>query len=219
MENIFTPLIDSGRITDIAGLKKAYRRIALKTHPDRAGSDRYVEDFIRLKDSFREAEEYLQQKHEKPAAVSKIEPEPDHRFLFYVALKKIDALESPYYLDKDMLEAELAEANADALRHFAAWKGRTDLFEKAMREYGQLKTEKRQNTLAQLRKPLLYQNIKPVLFNIIYYHITASGYYRMQTKRIIAPVLRLLEQREMHALKEYMELLFADLGNDPAVFG
>ena len=95
MDNIFIKLIKNNKIKNIEDLKKVYRNIAKKTHPDVVGSDQFVKTFIQFKDYYEEAKIFLESKN----CISEKKNEPvneNYRFLFFQELKILDTLELPY---------------------------------------------------------------------------------------------------------------------------
>ena len=49
MSNAFLRLIESGRIQSSDGLKAAYRKAIMKTHPEAAVSNKYLESYLKLR--------------------------------------------------------------------------------------------------------------------------------------------------------------------------
>ena len=52
MDNVFIKLIDENKIKNLDDLKKAFRKLAKRTHPDSVGSDRFVEKFMKIQRRF-----------------------------------------------------------------------------------------------------------------------------------------------------------------------
>ena len=75
------------------------------------------------------------------------------------------------------------------------------------------------NTLANLRKPSLYKNLRPIFFNLSNYHITGLEFYKKQLKRNLNQILKRLEDNNFLDLKKFLVFLINDIENGPAVFG
>jgi len=59
MRNALIELIRDGKIQSPADLKKIYRTMVLRTHPDAIGSDILLESYLEIRRSYEEAERYL----------------------------------------------------------------------------------------------------------------------------------------------------------------
>lgn len=212
-DNRFINLIDSGSITDPHGLKDSYRALVMRTHPDHAGNSR-IEEYLRLEDDYQEALQFLCTR----AGLTGI-GEENVRLLFFQELRKIDGLESPYCLDKDLADERLRTARSNAERYFRRWRGESTLFSEMLVEHDVLKHEKKKNSLAELYKPRDFERIRPLSFSLTYYHLTGQPFYRIQVKRLRTPVLQLLAKRGLTSLHSYYALLADDITNGPAIEG
>ncbi|MEK6796450.1 MAG: hypothetical protein AABZ39_16855 [Spirochaetota bacterium] len=211
-DNRFIALIDNGSIADHAGLKDAYRSLVMSTHPDHAGNSR-IEEFLRLEDDYQEAVRFL---HTRNGMTEY--REENARLLFFQELRKIDGLETPYYLDKEAVAERLLAARGNAERYFRRWRGE-NTFAEAIKEHDVLKHEKKKNTLAELYKPPDFERIRPLSFSITYFHLTGQPFYRIQVRRLGKPVLNLLTERRFTALTKYYSMLIDDTTNGPAIDG
>jgi|GEM_PF-2202039 len=219
MDNIFIKLIQNKKINTLEELKKAYRKFAKKTHPDIVGSDQFVEKFIKFKDYFEEAKHYLQSNisffDENNLTIKN-----NYRFLFFQELSKLDTLEMPHNKSNKIIEEKIKSYNEAISILFKKWeKDYYNLFKSANLEYNLIKKEKPKNNLANLRKPSLYFNLKPVIFNICNYHITGLQFYQKQSKRSLDTIIKRLEENNFFSLKKYLLFLIKDMDNGPAVFG
>jgi len=88
MKNVFIPLIDDGRIATLDALKRAYRRLVMKTHPDAIGSNRLVRDFLEFSEFYEEAKSYLSKKGEQLTRDVKTN-KWNYRLEFFRQLKKL----------------------------------------------------------------------------------------------------------------------------------
>ena len=57
--NVLLQLIETGRVQTLDGLKAAYRKAVMKTHPDAAGSNKYLESYLKLRSQYEEAKAHL----------------------------------------------------------------------------------------------------------------------------------------------------------------
>jgi len=203
MSNVFINLIIEKKISNLKGLKKIYHGALKKTHPDTAGSDKFVDKFIQYKKDYEEALRYLEKQNADLEINDKIESN-NYRRLFFIELKIFD-------------ELELSGTNTAFF--FKKWKeGSYDLFLKALEEYGQIKNEKPRNIISNLRKPSLYNILKPVFFNLCHYHVAGSDIYLKQLNRNLDYIFQKLEEKKYFSVKNFLSLLIQDLKNGPAVF-
>lgn len=218
MENIFISLIQNNKIHDQDELKSAFRIIAKQTHPDTVGSDRHVQKFLRIKDFYEDAKRYLKTETAEPHAPP-LSVEENYRFLFFRELYRINTLELSNKKNSTHGEERIASCYEKMKMHFKHWK-KADytLFIDAYDEYRVIRSQKHKNDLANLRKPSLYKNLRPLLFNMSYYHITGSIFYFKQLKRNLDAILLRLEQNQFFALKRFLSLLIEDSEKGPAVF-
>lgn len=218
MENIFINLIKKGKIKDLEELKKAFRKIAKKTHPDSAGSDQFIQKFILFKKKFEEAKQFLKSNNPdlKENKATIIE---NFRFLFFKDLKNLDTLELPHYMNKKIVE-QIKKTKESITTNFKKWEpDYFNLFITANNQYEQIKNEKPKNTHANLRKPSLYKNLRPVFFNLSNYHITGLLFYKKQLKRNLNAILLRLDENHFLDLKKFLLFLIDDMEKGPAVFG
>ncbi len=218
MENIFIKFIQEGKIQNIDGLKKAFRKIAKKTHPDIAGTDQFVDKFIQFKNYYDEAKRFLESNNliqeEKATDLKK-----DFRLLFFQELQKLDTLELPHNHTNNEIEEKIKEVKEFIRIYFKKWKEEYyELFNSANSEYEQIKKEKPANNLANLRKPALYRNLRPVFFNLCSFHITGIQFYQRQLKRNLDLIILRLEEKKYFALKNFLLFLIKDADNGPAIF-
>ena len=218
MKNIFINLIKNKKIQNLEELKKAFRKIAKKTHPDIVGSDQFIQKFILFKTFFEEAKQFLKSKDLIDEEQETIKNQ-NFRFLFFKDLKNLNTLELPHYMNKKIIE-QIKQTKESIAVNFKKWApDNYKLFLSANKEYEQIKNEKYKNTLANLRKPSLYKNLGPIFFNLSNYHIAGINFYKKQLKRNLDNILKRLENNNYHDLKKFILFLIEDMEKGPAVFG
>jgi hypothetical protein len=215
MENVLLKYIHEGRIRSIDELKRIYRRIVLKTHPDSIGSNRFVNRFIEFSNFYEEARAIFDSNtNGSPSKNVRI---PNHRLCFFQAMHILQSLESPYAIeDQETKKLRIESMNLEAHAHFADWKGDlVELYELATNEYDLIKKQKPSGPYM---KHALYFNLRPVFHNIIAYHLTGSSIYRRQIKQNLAAVMLRLEEKQCFSLRDYLQFLIKDMDMGPAVF-
>jgi hypothetical protein len=214
MANPLLRLISEGKITTFDGLKRAYRRIVMKTHPDAVGSDRLTDKLIEFSGYYEEARQYISRFHAHmfhgPKSVI------NHRLAFFQQLHVIESLEAPYAIKPADYIKTMKEARLKAYHSFKNWKRDfIDVYVKANEEYELIKLHKPDEPYL---RDALNLNLMPVFHNIISFHLTGNHIYKTQMRRNIAAILHRLDQEKLAALKEYISFLIADSFNGPAVF-
>ena len=209
MENVFLGYIKQGRIRNLDELKRTYRRIVMKTHPDAVGSDSMVEEYLACRQHYEEARALLENTAEPP-------PIRDERLLFYREFYRLERMDKPwafnrYYFSRQ--EIELGRQRAS--EYFSQWQPeREDLYRQANREYDLIKREK---PLGPYRKQALLFNLSSVFHNILSYQLTGLQFYRRQLRQNLAVVLFQLEQRKFRELVEFVQFLIADMERGPVI--
>jgi curved DNA-binding protein CbpA len=218
MINIFIELINSGKITSLEGLKKVFRKLAKKTHPDSVGSNLLAEKFIKLKNDFEEAKRILNFKTSADKE-SKVDAVENFRYLFFLDLQELYMLESSFFWEKKYSQEKLILINKSVFDHFKEWKkDLIPLHVSAFKEYDIIRNEKHKNIISNLRKPSIYMNLRPVFFNLFKYHITGLLFYKKQLRNFMKVMTR-LEENNFIELKKYLMTLIQDMENGPALFG
>ena len=208
-ENIFVRYIKQGKIRSQEELKKTYRQIVMKTHPDALGSDRLVEEYIECRVFYEEAMALFQNAEQQRRL-------PDYRHLFYREFYRLERIDKPYAFNKYYVSGQEIElARRQAFEYFSKWQqDRVDLYREANREYDLIKLEKPRGPY---RKHALLSNLSPVFHNILSYQLTGLRLYRHQLRQNFDAILLRLEQRQFHELVEFIRFLVADMENGPAV--
>jgi hypothetical protein len=208
MDNIFIKCINQGKIGSLDDLKRTYRQIVMRTHPDAVGSDRLVEQYIECRNYYEEAKaifENIEKHHDL-----------DFRLLFYKEFYRLERIDKPYAFNKYYFSRKQIElSRQQAFDFFCKWQpDRIELYEQANRIYDQIKVEKPRGPY--MKHALLF-NLSPVFHNILSYQLTGLQFYRKQLKQNFAAVLFQLEQRQFHKLVEFIQFLIADMEHGPAI--
>lgn len=211
MENMFLRLAREGRIRDLDGLKSVYRKLVKKTHPDSVRSDRFVARFVKIREQYEEALRNF------TASFHAGDPGTGARYGFFRLMSVLDGLELPHNKSRETRE-EIPRVLTEIDEAFQAWSPAAyPMFSEAMESYSAIKKEKQPNTISQLRKPTLAGMLKPVMFNIIYFHLTGSEVYPRQLKRKLGMILDRLESEGYDALKRFLLWLVEDMEKGPAL--
>ena len=211
-ENPFIPLIQNGSIRTQAELRRTYRTLTIRTHPDAAGSTRLVGVHIRLTDHFREARKLLQ---EMAVTCSPDAPARDApRLSFFRNLECIERLELPYaFHERDNQDGVLRARHA-AEGAMAEW--RPDLVPLYREAASGLTAIKRSRPAGPYLKKALGLNIRPLLHNLIFFHLTGQNLYRRQARQNLGGILDHLTREGYPAVRQFLELLVADMEDGPA---
>ena len=184
MKNVFIPLIEDGRIATPDALKRAYRRLVMKTHPDVIGSNRLVRDFLEFSEFYEEAKSYLSKKGEQlPRDVATTKK--NYRLEFFRQLKKLEAIDTPYTYRRDW--KQITPAKAAALEMFDKWSACDhEFYTNADIEYDRVKSEKPEGPYL---KKALGLNLLAVFDNVIMFHLTGRIVYQKQVRQNFKAIL------------------------------
>jgi hypothetical protein len=212
IDNVLVRLVDSGRIKSFGELKSAYHTLVVKTHPDATGSDRHLEQYLELNNHYEAAKKRLKELdgeiNDRPAAVSS-------RLTFFKHLNLIETLEAPYAFHPHENEERLRLAKKEAMAAFADWQGsRAALYEKADREYVDIKREKPSGPYL---KNAMALNIRPLVHNIVSYHLTGRELYAKQARQNLPAIMHRLTQKGCISLRDFLSFLLGDLANGAAI--
>jgi len=207
MENIFIKYIQQGKIASLEELKRTYRQIVMKTHPDAVGSDSLVEEYIECRHCYEEARALFENEVQHHQI-------SDYRLLFYKEYYSLERSDKPYAFNKYYFSRNQIELTKQrASEYFRKWQPeRNELYEQANRIYDQIKLEKPRGPY--MKHALLF-NLSPVFHNILSYELTGLQFYQKQLKQNFAAVLFQLEQRQFHKLVEFIQFLIADMEQGP----
>ena len=214
MSNVLIQLIRTGKIRSDEDLKRAYRKIVLKTHPDAVGSNELLERYLEFSRYFEEAKSYIAAN--APAHPEQEAPDrPNHRLAFFQSLNVVESVELPYAFHPEDNREALDAAKKAAIEELEGWKPRwVELYQKADRDSVRIKSEKPRGPYL---KHALGLNIRPVLHNIIAFHLTGRSLYARQVKQNLSGIMHRLEEEGHSSLASFLMLLVEDLKNGPAV--
>jgi hypothetical protein len=212
--NMLVHLIRAGRIVSPEGLKSAYRTLVLKTHPDAAGSNRHLESYLELSNQYEEAKAYLAESG-LVKSIAAGGGTRNHRLAFFQQLDLIESLEMPYAFHSGENEDRLLLAKQYAMTEISIWRKELgNLYERADREYVRIKTEK---PMGPYLIHALALNIRPLVHNIIAFHLTARSLYAKQARQNISGIMHQLEKNGCDALREFLSLIIEDVENGAAI--
>jgi hypothetical protein len=214
MGNVLIELIQSGKILTVDDLKSAYHAAVMKTHPDAAGSDRYLEGYLRLNDYYAEAKDFLSRQRSAPPNAVEVRG-TNHRLSFFQQLHVIESLEMPYAYHPHEHADELMLARRKAREEIAGWRGDlAEIYPAADAEYVKLKTEK---PMGPYLRHALALNVRPLVHNLILFHLSSRELYAKQARQNLSGIMHQLTENGCPALREFLALLLSDMANGPAV--
>jgi hypothetical protein len=213
--NDFIRLIQSGKLRSFEELRSIYHKVILKTHPDAAGSDKYLSVYLRLGADYEEARAYLAEA-ERAQGDTGGRIARNHRLAFFRALRLVEMLELPYSYHRDANHAELRIAKESALNELGSWKCEwIDLYRDADGEYVRIKSERPEGPYL---KHALALNIRPLVHNLVSFHITGRELYAKQARQNISGIMHQLTENRCHALCRFLTFLLDDMKTGAALW-
>ena len=213
--NPFVQLIQAGRITCLEDLKQSHRKIVMRTHPDAIGDPENADQFVTCSSFYEEAKMFLFNAV-KESRKQGIVPRTTPRLRFYRTLRRIEAIDTPYAFHRTEHRVEIQLLRAEATELFKTWNpDKGGLYQAAEREHAQIWAEKPHGPYL---KHALALNIRPVLHNIITFHLTGRSVYRQQARQNIKAIMARLQEEGHAAFRDYLHFLISDMENGPAQF-
>ena len=214
MNNALIQLIVDGRIRTLEDLKATYHQLVMQTHPDAVGSDRLVSKFLEFSDQYEEAKAYLAEVL-KDNDLSGEVAAANHRLEFYKQLHLIESLEMPYAFRSDENQESIRVAKQLAIRALRQWKpAAVDLYVKADADHLAIKREKPRGPYL---KHALALNIRPLIHNILAFHLTGQEVYARQSQQNVNAIMQRLADQRWNALHGLLTFMIEDLKNGAAV--
>jgi hypothetical protein len=214
VNNTLIQLIVDGRIRTLVDLRSTYHKLAMQTHPDPpVGSDKLVRKFLEFSDQYEEAKAYLAQ---SKADLSSTETyRTNHRLEFYKQLHLIESLEMPYAFHTDENQESIAAAKQLAISSLSQWKPTVvELYAKADFDHLSIKREKPRGPYL---KHALALNIRPIIHNIVAFHLTGQEVYARQSQQNLNAIMQKLADQGWNALYGLLTFMIEDLKNGAAV--
>ena len=213
MNNTLIQLIVDGRIRTLEDLRSTYHKLAMQTHPDAVGSDKLVRKFLEFSDQYEEAKAYLAQ---SKADLSSTETSrTNHRLEFYKQLHLIESLEMPYAFHTDENQESIAAAKQLAISALSKWNPTVvELYAKADSDHLSIKREKPRGPYL---KHALALNIRPIIHNIVAFHLTGQEVYARQSQQNLNAIMQKLADQGWNALYGLLTFMIEDLKNGAAV--
>jgi hypothetical protein len=213
MGNVLIELIQSGKILTVDELRSAYRAVVMKTHPDAAGSARYLESYLALNDSYAEVKCFLARLRTAQRNAAEVLA-PNHRLSFFQQLHLIESLEMPYASHPEEHAGELFVARRKAREEIAGWRSDlSELYPSADTEYVRLKSGKPRGPY--LRHALAL-NVRPLVHDVVLFHLSAHELYAKQARQNVSGIMHQLSENGCPALRLFLSLLLSDMENGPA---
>jgi hypothetical protein len=214
VNNVLIQLIVDGRIRTLEDLRSTYHKLAMQTHPDAVGSDKLVRKFLEFSDQYEEAKAFLLRSTEDrklPGEGSAT----NHRLEFYKELHLIESLEMPYAFHSDENQESIVAAKQRAVSALSLWKPTVvDLYGKADSEHLSIKREKPRGPYM---KHALALNIRPIIHNIVAFHLTGQEVYARQSQQNLNAIMQKLADQGWNALYGLLTFMIEDLKNGAAV--
>jgi len=214
LDNALIQLIVDGRIRTLEDLRATYHKLAMQTHADAVGSDKLVRKFLEFSDQYEEAKAYLA-KSIKGQGLSPEGPRTNYRLEFYRQLHLIESLELPYAFHSDENQESIAAAKQLAISALSHWKPAVvDLYGKADSDHLSIKREKPRGPYL---KHALALNIRPIIHNIVAFHLTGHEVYARQSQQNLNAIMQMLADQGWNALHGLLTFMIEDLKNGAAV--
>ena len=139
----------------------------------------------------------------------------NHRLEFFKQLHLVESLEMPYaYHPKENLQ-RIHSAKVQAIQSLTEWKpGLVGLYRRADKEYVTIKHEKPRGPYL---KYALALNVRPILHNIIAFHLTGRNLYVKQAKQNLSAILQIVKERGCPSLHAFILELLEDIKTGAAV--
>jgi len=214
LDNALIQLIVDGRIRTLEDLRATYHKLAMQTHPDAVGSDKLVRKFLEFSDQYEEAKAYLA-KSMKDQGLSPEGPRTNYRLEFFRQLHLIESLELPYAFHSDENQESITAAKQLAISALSHWKPAVvDLYGKADSDHLSIKREKPRGPYL---KHALALNIRPIIHNIVAFHLTGHEVYARQSQQNLNAIMQMLADQGWNALHGLLTFMIEDLKNGAAV--
>jgi hypothetical protein len=214
VNNALIQLIVDGRIRTLEDLRATYHQLAMQTHPDAVGSDKLVQKFLEFSDQYEEAKAYLA-RSVQDHKLSSHALEQNYRLEFYKHLYLIESLEMPYAFHSDENEESLRIARQMAISALSHWKPAVvDLYVKADSDHLSIKREKPRGPYL---KHALALNIRPIIHNIVAFHLTGQEVYARQSQQNLYAIMQQLADQNWNALHGLLTFMIEDMKNGAAV--
>ena len=214
VNNALIKLIVDGRIRTLEDLRATYRKLAMRTHPDAVGSEKLVRKFLEFSDQYEEAKAYLAQSVQNHGLSSEAS-KTNYRLAFYKQLHLIESLEMPYAFHSDENQESIRFAKQMAILALSQWRPAVvDLYVKADSDHLSIKREKPRGPYL---KYALALNIRPIIHNIVAFHLTGQEVYARQSQQNLNAIMQKLADQGWNALHGLLTFMIEDLKNGAAV--
>ncbi|HUX21479.1 MAG TPA: hypothetical protein VMW69_09575 [Spirochaetia bacterium] len=214
MRKTLVELVREGKLQSVSDLKRIYHRLLLKTHPDAIGSDIRVGSYLEILRQYEEAVSYLAQT-DRAGVLERNPIEANHRLEFFRQWDIIESLEPPYAFLRKEHRVPLEAAKRTAQSELAAWKPEWKvLYRAADAESVRMKQG---IPLGPYAKHAVGLNVRPLVHNIVYFHLTGRAIYERQARQNFAAIMYRLDAEGFPALREFLTRLAEDMETGSAV--
>jgi hypothetical protein len=186
----------------------------MRTHPDAAGSDKYLDRYLQLGLEYEEARIYLAQLQRAQGDFDN-HITKNRRLAFFKQLRLIESLEMPYAFHPQENLEKLLLAKKTAMNELQHWrKDLAELYSRADEEYVRIKSEK---PMGPYLKHALALNVRPLVHNLVGFHLTGRDLYAKQAKQNLSGIMHQLGENHCFALREFLYVLLDDMKKGAAV--
>jgi len=207
--NIFDKPIGEGRITSLRELRRCYRALAAKTHPDASAADDSHESFIRLKKDYEEAASRLARRRGSGNAI-RMAPKPTREEVYHSIW---DLVSSGFPVDPSVRLS--SKAYRERIRAFsrqleAYWGAPNPAFEDIEGELYEIRG-------ADIIDNPLFGKVRMVFYTIVSWHLNPRAFAAQAMGKWIVEIGPELDARGLPAAKAFLSWLVDDMKNGAAL--
>jgi hypothetical protein len=186
----------------------------MKTHPDAVGSDRLLGKYLEFNVHYEDAKRYLSGVSDSPSQIEN-SVTSNCRLEYFKQLHIVESLEMPYAYHPEENLQKIRAAKVQAIQSLSTWKpALVDLYRQADEEYVTMKHEKPRGPYL---KYALALNVRPILHNVIAFHLTGRNLYLKQARQNLSAILHIVKERGYPSLHDFILELLEDTKTGAAV--
>jgi hypothetical protein len=207
--NIFDKLILEGKIASLPELRRYYRALASKAHPDTSKREGSHETFIKLKKDYEQAESRLARLQDPENRRRK--PSKPTREEIYHSFWDIEA--SGFPVDRSVRES--SRAYRERIRIFsrqlgAYWARPNPAFEEIENELYEIRGD-------DIIDNPLFGKIRMIFYNIVSWHQNPTAFCANALEKWRGEICPELDARDLQAIKAFLSWLVDDMKNGAAL--